>query len=94
MYKLYVHISMEERMNTVNVTELRQHLPAFLRRVSKGETIGITSHGRLIARLLPEEDPSLEAKKWLESLRGKVFLCDVESPVGETEQWNADENHL
>lgn len=81
-------------MNTVNVTELRQHLPAFLRRVAKGEVIGITSHGRLIARLLPEEDPSIGAKQWLESLRGKVLLGDIESPVSETEEWNADENHL
>lgn len=81
-------------MDTVNVTELRQHLPTFLRRVAKGEVIGITSHGRLIARLLPEADSSLEAKEWLESLRGKVLLGDVESPASETEPWNADENHL
>ncbi len=81
-------------MTRVNVTELRQNLPTFLRRVTMGEVIGITSHGKLIARLLPLADPSLEAKQWLENLRGKVLLGDVESPVSETEPWNADENHL
>ena len=81
-------------MNTVNVTELRQHLPSFLRRVDKGEVIGITSHGRLIARLVPDTDPSADARKWLESLRGKVILGDVESPAGETDPWSADENNL
>ena len=81
-------------MTRVNVTELPQRLPTFLRRAAKGVVIGITSHGKLIARLLPLADPSLEAKPWLEHLRGKVLLGDVESPVSETEPWNADENHL
>ena len=81
-------------MTRVNVTELRQHLPTFLRKVAKGEVIAITSHGKLIAQLTPLRDPSLESKKWLESLRGKVLLGDVESPAGEQEIWNADENHL
>lgn len=80
-------------MIRVNVTELRQNLPTFLRRVTMGEVIGITSHGKLIARLLPLADPSLEANNGL-NLRGKVLLGDVESPVSETEPWNADENHL
>ncbi len=45
-------------MTTVNVTELRQHLPAYLKRAAAGEEILIASHGKIIARLLPEEDPS------------------------------------
>ena len=81
-------------MTRVNVTELRQHLSTFLGKVAKGEVIVITSHGKLIAQLTPLTDPSLESKKWLESLRGKVLLGDVESPAGEQEIWNADENHL
>ena len=80
-------------MHTINVTEFRRHLPAYLKRVAAGEEIGITSHGRLIARLLPEQDSSFEARNWLESLRGKVILGDVVSPI-ETIEWNADENHV
>ena len=81
-------------MTRVNVTELRQHLPTFLRKVAEGEVIVITAHGKRIARLTPLTDPSLEAKKWLESLRGKVLLGDVESPAGEQESWKTDKNHL
>ncbi|MCL4460119.1 MAG: type II toxin-antitoxin system prevent-host-death family antitoxin [Nitrospirae bacterium] len=80
-------------MMTVNVTELRQHLPAYLKQAAAGEEILIASHGKIIARLLPEEDPSRKAKNWLESLRGKVLLGDVVSPVEDT-GWSADENHL
>lgn len=80
-------------MKTINVTELRQHLPTYLKRAAAGEEISITSHGKVIARLLPEKDPSQEARNWLESLRGKVVLGDIISPVGDME-WNADENHL
>lgn len=80
-------------MDTVNITEFRKHLPTYLKRVAAGEEIGITSHGRVIARLLPEQDPSVEARNWIESLREKVILGDVVSPV-EGIEWNADENHL
>ena len=81
-------------METINVTELRQHLPAYLKRVASGEEIGSTSQGKIIARLLPEEDPSEKARKWLESLRGKVILVDVVRPVAGSEEWRADEDHL
>lgn len=81
-------------MTQVNVTELQRHLPTVLGKVAKGEVIVITSHGKRIARLTPLTDPSLEAKKWLESLRGKVLLGDVEIPAGEQESWKADKNHL
>jgi prevent-host-death family protein len=80
-------------MHTVNITEFRKHLPTYLKRVAAGEEIGITSHGRVIARLLPEQDPSEEARNWLESLRGKVILGDVVSPIEDIE-WNSDENHV
>jgi len=81
-------------MHTVNITEFRQHLPAYLKRVAGGEEIGITSRGRVIARILPERDPGEEARNWLLSLRGKVVLGDIVDPVENTIEWNADENHL
>ena len=80
-------------MRTVSVTEFRRNLPAYLKRISVGEEIGVTSHGKVIARLLPEKDPAEEARHWLEALRGKVVLGDV---TGSTEEmsWSADEDHL
>jgi prevent-host-death family protein len=37
----------------VGVRELRQNLSVYLRRVEKGETLDVTEHGRLVARLAP-----------------------------------------
>jgi prevent-host-death family protein len=38
-------------METIGVRELQQHASAALRRVERGETIGVTDRGRLIAVL-------------------------------------------
>ena len=43
-------------MQTVNTTEFRQRLPNYLRRAEAGEEIRITPRGRVVARLLPEDD--------------------------------------
>ena len=40
-------------MQSVNVTELRNHLPKYLEIAHKGSEILITSHGHIIARILP-----------------------------------------
>ena len=78
-------------METVNTTEFRQHLPSYLRRAA-GEEIRITSRGRVIARLLPEEDRIAAARRRLDALQGQVKLGDVESPSGE--EWNAEQGLL
>ncbi|MHB8319235.1 MAG: type II toxin-antitoxin system Phd/YefM family antitoxin [Acidimicrobiales bacterium] len=38
-------------METIGVRELQQHVSAALRRVGRGETIGVTDRGRLVAVL-------------------------------------------
>jgi prevent-host-death family protein len=38
-------------METIGVRELQQHASAALRRVERGETIGVTDRGRLVAVL-------------------------------------------
>lgn len=44
----------EER--SVGLRELRHHLSDVLARVRHGETVGITEHGRLVARIVPVDD--------------------------------------
>lgn len=39
-------------METIGVRELQQHASAALRRVERGETIGVTDRGRLVAVLV------------------------------------------
>ena len=43
-------------MESVGVYEAKTHLPRLLARVSRGESLTITRHGRPVARLVPVED--------------------------------------
>jgi prevent-host-death family protein len=45
----------------VGVRELRQNLSVYLRRVESGETLDVTEHGRLVARLGPAPAPEISA---------------------------------
>ncbi len=80
-------------MHRINITELRKHLPNYLKQVSRGEEIQITSHGKVIARLIPEPDEAEAARQRLFALRGKGFVGDVISPI-ENVQWTADDDNL
>ena len=40
-------------MEQIGVRELRQHASRYLARVEAGEELGVTSNGRLVARLVP-----------------------------------------
>jgi prevent-host-death family protein len=46
----------------IGVREFRDHASQFLKRVAeRGETIEISNHSRVIARLVPAEQPDLKA---------------------------------
>ncbi|PPC90392.1 MAG: type II toxin-antitoxin system prevent-host-death family antitoxin [Methylobacter sp.] len=81
-------------MNSVNVTELRQHLPDYLKQVQQGKEIAITLHGKTIARLVPDrpENKREAALKSLAALRGKMVVGDVLTPSGD--EWTSDADHL
>ncbi|MCA1784595.1 MAG: type II toxin-antitoxin system prevent-host-death family antitoxin, partial [Desulfobacteraceae bacterium] len=48
-------------MPQVNITEFRNHLPHYMKQVQKGVEFLITSHGKKIARLVPENNAAKEA---------------------------------
>jgi len=75
------------------VSDLRQNLPAYLKRVQAGEQLQITSRGRVIARIEPEGDHAEDARQWLHALRDRVCLGDVVNPIPDLE-WSGDANHL
>lgn len=81
-------------MHAVNVTELRQHLPDYLKQVQQGEEIAITLHGKTIARIVPDRQESKReaALKRLETLRGTVIVGDILAPLDE--EWTADADNL
>lgn len=80
-------------MQEINITELRKHLPSYLKRVARGEHFRITSNGQVLARIVPEDDPPAAARKRLEALRGTMVVGDVVSPIDGVE-WTGDEDHL
>lgn len=80
-------------MQEINVTELRKHLPSYLKRVARGEQIRVTSNGKVLARIVPEDDPAAAARRRLEALRGTMVVGDIVSPIDDVE-WSADEDHL
>lgn len=81
-------------MASINVTELRQHLPDYLKQVQQGEEIAITLHGKTIARIVPEhrENRRDAALKRLQALRGTVIAGDILAPLDEA--WTGDADNL
>jgi len=70
-------------MTSVNITELRQHLPDYLKQVQQGEEITITSYGKIIARIVPnrQDDKREAALKRLAALRGTMIIGDILAPL-------------
>ncbi|MEQ1881027.1 MAG: type II toxin-antitoxin system prevent-host-death family antitoxin [Burkholderiales bacterium] len=74
-------------MKDVNVSELRQNLPAYLARAAKGERLRVTSRGKVIAELTPPSPVPGEADAARARLRGSVIRFDrpLESVLGDAE---------
>lgn len=66
-------------MTDVNVTDLRQNLPAYLERARRGEHIRITSRGEVIAEISGPKAQGDEAALIRRQLRGSVV--HYESPI-------------
>ena len=81
-------------MTSVNITELRQLFPDYHKQVQKGEEIAITSHGKTIARIVPnrQDDKREAALQRLASLRGKMIVGDILAPLNE--EWTGDADNL
>ena len=77
-------------MSRVKVTELRQNLPAYLARVERGEEVEVTVHGRVIARIVPQQAAAEAARRRLAELRknGARIVGDIMKMPKET--WDAE----
>jgi prevent-host-death family protein len=78
-------------MNLISMTELRNHLPRYIRKVKEGEEVKISSRGKIVARLLPSKEDSREIHAQLALLRKKCRIGDVISPLGEN--WEVTSDH-
>ena len=65
-------------MTTVSVAVLKQRLSDYLRRVEEGDEVVITSHRKIVARIVPEPGdgirvrPPVEPLEHLAAIRGVV----------------------
>ena len=75
-------------MSKVNVTELRQNLPAYLVEVQKGKEIEVTSRGKVIARIVAGSETHQQARARLLAARKRCRVGDVVSPTGAP--WDAE----
>lgn len=80
-------------MTSVNVTELRQHLPEYLKQVQAGEAIAITLHGKTIAHIIPDHTKAnVRQRLIIWTLRGTVIVGDILAPLDE--KWVGDADNL
>ncbi|NHQ61236.1 type II toxin-antitoxin system prevent-host-death family antitoxin [Chlorobium sp. BLA1] len=74
-------------MATIAVSELRSNLKKVMQRVEHGETVEVTSMGKVVAHIVPPVDTQKIARMKLKEISGTAVLHDVLSPVDE--QWEA-----
>ncbi len=72
----------------VKVSDFRENLQAWLARVNNGESLALSRHGKIIARIIPEPDGQSEARNRLNKIASQCQIDDVISPVGES--WDAE----
>jgi antitoxin (DNA-binding transcriptional repressor) of toxin-antitoxin stability system len=80
-------------MEDVKVTELRQNLPEYLAKVSRGERVRVTSRGKVIAEIAPPSAPGereevARARKLLKS--SVLRYDDPLEPAFDPKEWDAN----
>lgn len=75
-------------MRDVNVSQLRQDLPAYLARVARGERVRVTSRGKPIAEIVPPAAAGAKIEAARARLRGSVrrFERPLE-PIIDADEW-------
>jgi prevent-host-death family protein len=63
-------------LRVVSATDANRGFSAMLRRVKRGETVAITSRGKVVARLVPEPEP--EDEKALRAKREALWAATLE----------------
>lgn len=75
-------------MSSIAVSQLRANLMKVLKNIERGDSINITSRGKVIARLVPPEESKQAAEMKLNKIRKSAKIHDVLSPL--SEEWEAE----
>jgi len=74
-------------MPNVNISDFRANLLSYLQKAHNGEELTITSHGEVLATILPPINKQEKAKKRLSTLAKTALIGDIVSPT--TGEWKA-----
>ena len=68
-------------METIAISEFRANITKVLNNIRLGKKINITSRGRIIAKIVPPDDPVEDARKKLNEIGRTAEFDDLISPI-------------
>jgi len=68
-------------MVSIAISDFRAHIQVYLKKVSQGEEIVITSRGREMAKVLPLRNKSENARKKLKALAKTAIVKNITDPI-------------
>ncbi len=74
-------------MKTVNISEFRANLLKYLEKARSGETISVTSNGKVLATVSSPIDEKQAARERLQAIARSARIGDIVSP--QEEEWEA-----
>ena len=74
-------------MQTINISEFRNHLAHYLKTAQMGESLSISSHGEVLAIISPPNQQKQQAKAALQTIAQQTVMNDILSPLNES--WDA-----
>ncbi len=74
-------------MQNVNISDFRANLLTYLQKAHDGEELTVTSHGEVLATILPPKDKREKARKALAALSKTAVIGDIISPA--KDDWKA-----
>ena len=74
-------------MQTINISDFRSHLAHYLKVAHMGESLSITSHGQVLAVIVPPSQVKQDAKAALQKMAQQCVVDDVTSSLNES--WEA-----
>ena len=76
-----INVQFIYKMKTIAVSNFRSQLPKYLQYVTKGEQIILTLHNKEIARIIPADSTSKNAKEKLRKIGKNSKMGDLTSPI-------------
>jgi len=74
-------------MQTINISDFRNHLAHYLKTAQMGESLSISSHGEVLAIISPPNQQKQQAKAALQTIAQQSVIDDILSPLNES--WDA-----